>query len=222
MSYTFTKSQLVFSRAAKSIAGGVNGGIRKMEVPAPLYFERGSGLYFRDADGNHYLDFQSGRGALLYGHAPADMAAVIAAQARLGIHWAAPFSTLTGHGGAFRRRQSATSGLDRPDCRRHVVGLFQSAKSAGSPLRHHRGTLHRRPLHLYRCELHRVLDRHRRLYDPVIRARLCERQHHADPLPDLRRTLPGDELWYSQSLLNFHRRLHHLPRRAVCETHRSP
>ena len=89
MPYTFTKSQEFFARAQKSIAAGVNSGIRKMEAPVPLYFTRGSGANLWDADGNHDLDFQLGQGALLYGHAPAGMADALAAQAKLGTHWAA-------------------------------------------------------------------------------------------------------------------------------------
>lgn len=89
MPYSFKKSQELFARAAQSIAGGVNSGIRKMEAPVPLYFERGSGPNLWDADGNHYLDFQLGQGALLYGHAPAGLARAIGDQARLGLHWAA-------------------------------------------------------------------------------------------------------------------------------------
>lgn len=89
MSYTFAHSQALFERATRSIAGGVNSGIRKMEAPVPLYFAKGSGPNLWDVDGNHYLDFQLGQGALLYGHAPAGMAEAISAQAKLGIHWAA-------------------------------------------------------------------------------------------------------------------------------------
>lgn len=89
MAYTFTRSEALFQRAQKSIAAGVNSGIRKLEVPVPLYFTHGSGPNLWDVDGNHYLDFQLGQGALLYGHAPAGMADAIAAQARLGTHWAA-------------------------------------------------------------------------------------------------------------------------------------
>ena len=89
MPYTFAKSQELFHRAQKSIAAGVNSGIRKLEAPVPLYFARGSGPHLWDVDGNHYLDFQLGQGALLYGHAPAGMAEALAAQARLGTHWAA-------------------------------------------------------------------------------------------------------------------------------------
>ena len=89
MVYRFSKSKQFYERAGKSIAGGVNSGIRKLEQPVPLYFERGEGPRLWDADGNEYIDFQIGQGALLYGHAPAGMAEAIAAQARLGVHWAA-------------------------------------------------------------------------------------------------------------------------------------
>jgi len=89
MPYTFAQSQALFTRAQRSIAAGVNSGIRKMEAPVPLYFARGSGPHLWDVDGNHYLDFQLGQGALLYGHAPVGMAEAIGAQAKLGTHWAA-------------------------------------------------------------------------------------------------------------------------------------
>ena len=89
MPYTFARSEALFRRAQQSIVGGVNSGIRKMEAPVPLYFARGSGPNLWDVDGNHYLDFQLGQGALLYGHAPAGMAEALAAQAKLGTHWAA-------------------------------------------------------------------------------------------------------------------------------------
>jgi glutamate-1-semialdehyde 2,1-aminomutase len=89
MPYTFPQSEALFKRAKRSIAAGVNSGIRKMEQPVPLYFARGAGARVWDVDGNEYIDFQLGQGALLYGHAPAGMAAALATQARLGTHWAA-------------------------------------------------------------------------------------------------------------------------------------
>ena len=89
MPYQFPGSQALHERALRSIASGVNSGIRRMEAPVPLYFSKGSGPDLWDVDNNHYLDFQLGQGALLYGHAPAGMAEAIAAQARLGTHWAA-------------------------------------------------------------------------------------------------------------------------------------
>ena len=89
MSYTFAKSPELFQQAQNSIAAGVNSGIRKMEAIVPLYFARGSGPNLWDVDGNLYLDFQLGRGALLFGYAPAAMAEAIGAQATLGTGCAA-------------------------------------------------------------------------------------------------------------------------------------
>lgn len=87
--HPFPKSQALFERAQRSIAGGVNSGIRKMEAPVPLYFSHGKGGRLVDVDGREYIDFQCGQGAILYGHAPEAMADALAAQARLGLHWAA-------------------------------------------------------------------------------------------------------------------------------------
>ncbi|MHB1078936.1 MAG: aspartate aminotransferase family protein [Prosthecobacter sp.] len=89
MSYTFPKSAELFARAQLSIAGGVNSGIRKMEAPVPLYFDHGKGSRLFDVDGNEYIDFQIGQGAILYGHAPEGMANAIGTQAHKGTHWAA-------------------------------------------------------------------------------------------------------------------------------------
>lgn len=85
----FAKSRSLFERAQRSIAGGINSGIRKLEQPVPLYFDHGRGSRLFDVDGNEYIDFQIGQGAILYGHAPAGLAEAIAAQARKGTHWAA-------------------------------------------------------------------------------------------------------------------------------------
>lgn len=87
--YTFPKSQELYDRAVNSIAAGVNSGIRKLEQPVPLYFEHGKGARLWDVDNNEYIDFQTGQGALLYGHAPEGMAKAMYDQALLGTHWAA-------------------------------------------------------------------------------------------------------------------------------------
>lgn len=89
MAYTFDKSRAFFDRAQNSIAAGINSGIRKMEAPVPLYFTHGKGSRLWDVDGNEFIDFATGQGALLYGHAPDGMAEAIAAQAQKGTHWAA-------------------------------------------------------------------------------------------------------------------------------------
>lgn len=85
----FTQSYQLFERASQVIAGGVNSGIRKLEQPVPLYFSHGKGGRLWDEDGNEYIDFQTGQGALLYGHAPEGMAKSIYEQALRGTHWAA-------------------------------------------------------------------------------------------------------------------------------------
>jgi glutamate-1-semialdehyde 2,1-aminomutase len=89
MTDRYTNSRRLYERATRSIAAGVNSGIRKLEQPVPLYFQYGNGPRVWDVDGNEFIDFQIGQGALLFGHAPAGMASSIAAQARLGTHWAA-------------------------------------------------------------------------------------------------------------------------------------
>ncbi|WP_395738050.1 aspartate aminotransferase family protein [Prosthecobacter sp.] len=89
MTDNYTQSRQLFQRAARSIAAGVNSGIRKLEQPVPLYFQYGRGPRLWDVDGNEYIDFQIGQGALLYGHAPEGMANAIGMQARFGTHWAA-------------------------------------------------------------------------------------------------------------------------------------
>jgi glutamate-1-semialdehyde 2,1-aminomutase len=89
VSHPFPKSQELFERASRVIAGGVNSGIRKMEQPVPLFFTHGKAGRLWDEDNNEYIDFQTGQGALLYGHAPEGLARAIYEQAMRGTHWAA-------------------------------------------------------------------------------------------------------------------------------------
>jgi len=70
------------------MAGGVNSGIRAAELPVPLYFTHGQGSRLWDVDGNEFIDYQLGQGALLYGHAPIGMADAVSTQSRLGFHFA--------------------------------------------------------------------------------------------------------------------------------------
>jgi len=85
----FAESRRLHERALFSIAGGVNSGIRKMEQPVPLYFTHGAGSRLWDVDGHEYIDFATGQGALLFGHAPRGLADALAEQAHRGTHWAA-------------------------------------------------------------------------------------------------------------------------------------
>ena len=96
MSYTFEESRKRFAIAQKTIAGGINSGIRLMEKPVPLYFTHGKGSRIWDVDGNEYIDYQIGQGAILYGHAPDGMVEALCQQAAKGVHWAAQCDLETG------------------------------------------------------------------------------------------------------------------------------
>ncbi|MFV0338498.1 MAG: aspartate aminotransferase family protein [Chthoniobacterales bacterium] len=87
--YTFERSQELLNKSRNYIAGGVNSGIRGLETPVPLFFERGSGSRLWDVDGNEHIDFQLGQGALILGHAHPAIAGALAEQSALGTHWTA-------------------------------------------------------------------------------------------------------------------------------------
>lgn len=89
MENRYAKSAALFERATHSIAGGVNSGIRKLEKPYPLYFTHGKGSRLFDVDGNNYIDYQIGQGAILVGHSHPHVVEAIRAQAEKGTHWAA-------------------------------------------------------------------------------------------------------------------------------------
>ena len=55
MPCSFALSHELFQRARRSIAGGINSGIRKLESPVPYYFVRGSGPNLWDADDDQEL-----------------------------------------------------------------------------------------------------------------------------------------------------------------------
>jgi len=65
-----SKSINLFTRAKKSLTGGVSSNSRLRELPAPPYFESGKGARIYDVDQNEYIDYVLGRGPLLFGHSP--------------------------------------------------------------------------------------------------------------------------------------------------------
>ncbi len=80
------KSAAWFERAAQVLGGKVGHDLRYFE-PVPLCIERGEGGRKWDVDGNEYVDLLMGNGALLLGHADADVLAAIADAAPLGTHF---------------------------------------------------------------------------------------------------------------------------------------
>jgi glutamate-1-semialdehyde 2,1-aminomutase len=79
------KSQNLFERAQARIPGGVNSPVRAFRAVGgtPLFFQRASGPYLWDADGERYIDYVGSWGPMLAGHShPAVVEAVQEAAAR--------------------------------------------------------------------------------------------------------------------------------------------
>ncbi|MBE7171398.1 MAG: glutamate-1-semialdehyde 2,1-aminomutase [Williamsia sp.] len=64
-------SEQLFSRAARSIPGGVNSPVRAFRSVGgnPVFIKRAQGAYLYDADGNRYIDYISSWGPMVLGHA---------------------------------------------------------------------------------------------------------------------------------------------------------
>jgi glutamate-1-semialdehyde 2,1-aminomutase len=70
-------SAALLDRARRSLAMGVSSGMRRAGAPQPLFFDRGEGPYYIDADGHRLLDYTLAWGPLILGNAhPAVIAAV--------------------------------------------------------------------------------------------------------------------------------------------------
>ena len=80
------KSVTCFERASRVLAGKVGHDLRYFE-PVPLYIERGNGGRKWDVDGNEYVDFLMGNGALLLGHAAPEVLEAIAGAMERGTHF---------------------------------------------------------------------------------------------------------------------------------------
>lgn len=80
------KSFELFQRASRVLAGKVGHDLRYFQ-PVPLYIERARGGRKWDVDGNEYIDFLLGNGALLLGHAVPEVLEAIQQAAVLGTHF---------------------------------------------------------------------------------------------------------------------------------------
>ncbi len=65
------KSEQLFSRAQRSMPGGVNSPVRafKSVGGTPIFMQRAKGAYLYDADGNKYIDYINSWGPMILGHA---------------------------------------------------------------------------------------------------------------------------------------------------------
>lgn len=87
----FQKSEDLFKRAKASLPAGVSASLRKFaEVKTPpLFIAKGEGAFLYDVDGNRYVDFMSGLGPLILGHAHPKISAAMEKQLRQGALYAA-------------------------------------------------------------------------------------------------------------------------------------
>ncbi|HEY6903128.1 MAG TPA: aminotransferase class III-fold pyridoxal phosphate-dependent enzyme, partial [Candidatus Acidoferrales bacterium] len=81
-----SRSSDLRARAEKILVGGVNSPVRAFRAVggAPLIIDRAQGSRLWDTDGREYIDYICSWGALILGHADADVVAAIADQSRRG------------------------------------------------------------------------------------------------------------------------------------------
>jgi glutamate-1-semialdehyde 2,1-aminomutase len=79
--------------AERTVAGGVASSWQD-SPPHAIYIERGQGSHIWDIDGNEYLDFHLGYGAMVAGHAHPAIVEAVERQARRGTHFAQPTQDL--------------------------------------------------------------------------------------------------------------------------------
>ncbi|HET7235799.1 MAG TPA: glutamate-1-semialdehyde 2,1-aminomutase [Actinomycetota bacterium] len=85
-------SEELFDRARRVTPGGVNSPVRAYRAVGgvPRFVVRGEGAYVWDADGTRYVDLVQSWGALLFGHARAEIVDAAAAAAARGTSFGAP------------------------------------------------------------------------------------------------------------------------------------
>jgi glutamate-1-semialdehyde 2,1-aminomutase len=80
------RSAELYERARKVIPAGLTHDSRTL-LPYPIYAARATGPRKWDVDGNEYVDYFGGHGALLLGHGCPTVLEAIERQLKLGTHW---------------------------------------------------------------------------------------------------------------------------------------
>ena len=84
-----SRSQKLFSRAKKVIPSGINSPVRYY-APYPFFVKNANGSLIWDVDGNSYIDFCNGYGALLLGHRRKEIITAVERQLKKGTLYCAP------------------------------------------------------------------------------------------------------------------------------------
>ena len=87
-----SRNHQLFELSQKYIPGGVNSPVRAFKSVGgePIFFQRGEGAYFWDADGKSYIDYVGSWGPLILGHAYPDVVKAVQSAAQNGLTFGAP------------------------------------------------------------------------------------------------------------------------------------
>ncbi|MBA3756903.1 MAG: glutamate-1-semialdehyde 2,1-aminomutase [Nitrosomonas sp.] len=87
-----SRNHQLFELSQQYIPGGVNSPVRAFKSVGgePIFFQRGKGAYFWDADGKSYIDYVGSWGPLILGHAYPDVIKAVQAAAENGLTFGAP------------------------------------------------------------------------------------------------------------------------------------
>lgn len=81
-------SARLYEESLRTFPSGVTHDIRFL-TPFPIFIDRAAGSLKWDVDGNEYVDYVMGHGALFMGHAHPEITAAVVEQARKGTHYGA-------------------------------------------------------------------------------------------------------------------------------------
>ena len=84
----FPGSAQLYTEALDAFPSGITHDARYLE-PFPIYIERASGAHKWDVDGHELIDYWSGHGALLFGHAHPALVEAVREQVARGTHYGA-------------------------------------------------------------------------------------------------------------------------------------
>ncbi len=90
----FARSNELFQKSLKTLAGGVSSSARTVEAghePHPIFMQSGRGAEMTDVDGNQYVDYLLSFGALILGHSDPDVQAAVVEQVSRGAMFGTAF-----------------------------------------------------------------------------------------------------------------------------------
>ncbi len=87
-----SRSHDLFAAAQRHIPGGVNSPVRAFRSVGgdPVFFERATGPYVYDADGQRYIDYVGSWGPMILGHAHPEVIAAVSERIQSGLSFGAP------------------------------------------------------------------------------------------------------------------------------------